>query len=122
MQPLTIIYFLESGQIIPFLKIENDSNKEFYDIRKIMNNNNLNDEIKKYLILSIKKQKYIKLLKKGYTYQEIENTIAKGMEKILERDTYSGINELNEEKDALNLAILQYQNNNNKSLIKRPKL
>lgn len=113
MNNLKIVYFYESGEIYPFLKEEKNSNEEYYTIKKLKNV--LKDEEKENILLDIKTWRYINLLKKGYSYEEIKDSLNQATEKVFERRNTTGINEIYLDKEALNLAQNLYKSTTNKT-------
>ena len=105
MDKLEIIYFYEEGKIHPFIKEEKESNIEYHEnIKNITKNNKLTEELKKQLLLSYRTKRYLDFIEKGHNYYRMKYLINDGIEKISGRKNPEAINELQEEKDGLNLA------------------
>ena len=119
MKDLEIIYFYEQGQIYPFLKEQEQSNKDYYNIKNLKDKNTNNKE---QVLQGIRIRKYLELLNKGHSYQEINEKLLNSIEYLSSGRDYNGINDIFEEKDALKIANTIIDNkkiSKKKQLLKR---
>ena len=118
MKKLEIIYFVNQNKIEPFLKIEETGNKEYYQIKEFLKKYPISEQEKEYERIRI--ARYIKFLNDGFSYNEMYQQLCEAQEKLINRGSINGIEEVFDEKEALKIANHQYQNgSSNKKLLKK---
>ena len=119
---LQIIFFINQGRIYPFLKEEDSTNKEYYQMREqinYLNNSVLNEEDKRVALQNIRIVRYLNFLSAGFSYEEMNRILYMAQEKLMNRESINGIEELFEEKDALKIANVKYHEKNKSRKLSR---
>ncbi len=116
---LEVVYFLESGDIIPFLREEEVGNSEYYEMRTIRKTDRLDDTTRKKVLAYVRLCRYIDFFHKGYSYFQLDSALNEAKDYLVNRCNYVGISEVYDEKNALDKAKSMYYLNENSKKLKR---